>query len=205
MRRKKQKKINFIQVIWDFLKLQVAANILFVSTLMGFLIGDKVLHTPQLPTLIVASIIGNILFFIIDRDWLFTKKGAKYGKWAIQKFIIFMSLNFVLNILLIEFFGWVLRTTPDASHTIILFTIWDFATGWIGPFIGSNLSNNWEMYVAQFLSGFVFAGWSFVGLKFWVFAPIRQHAKVSRNHAITTRRPNRQRNNISKNRTKKSK
>ena len=70
MRRKKQKKINFIQVIWDFLKLQVAANILFVSTLMGFLIGDKVLHTPQLPTLIVASIIGNILFFIIDRDWV---------------------------------------------------------------------------------------------------------------------------------------
>ena len=156
MRRKKQKKINFIQVVWDFLKLQVAANILFVSTLMGFLIGDKVLHTPQLPTLIVASIIGNILFFIIDRDWVFTKKGAKYSKWAIQKFIIFMSFNFVLNILLIEFFGWVLRTTPDASHTIILFTIWDFATGWIGPFIGSNLSNNWEMYVAQFLSGFVF-------------------------------------------------
>ena len=97
MRRKKQKKINFIQVVWDFLKLQVAANILFVSTLMGFLIGDKVLHTPQLPTLIVASIIGNILFFIIDRDWVFTKKGAKYGKWAIQKFIIFFQKrNFYL-------------------------------------------------------------------------------------------------------------
>lgn len=181
------KKSRKLQLGWEFIKLQIAGNILFFGTFFGFYIGDKVLHTPQLPTLIVSSILANILFFIVDRDWVFTSDGIQRSGRSMHRFIIFMTLNFFLNIGLIELFGWLLRTTPELNSTMILFTIWGFATSWLEPLLG-DLTINWEMYVAQFLSGFVFAGWSFIGLRFWVFTPVRHHARTSRHQAITTQK-----------------
>lgn len=188
MSAKKHTKLQPLQLVWEFIKLQLAGNILFFGTLGGFYIGDKILHTPQFPTLVVASILANILFFIVDRDWVFTSEGVQRSGRALRRFIIFMVFNFFLNIALIELFGWLLRSTPDATITKGLFEVWIAATGWLTPLTGS-LVHNWELYIAQFLSGLVFTGWSFVGLRFWVFAPVRHHARTSRHQAITPKVP----------------
>lgn len=188
MSKKKHKKLQLLQLAWEFVKLQLAGNILFLGTLGGFYIGDKILHTPQLPTLIVSSILANILFFIADRDWVFTSEGVQRHGAALRRFIIFMVFNFFLNLGLIEGFAFLLRSNPDTLATITLLDIWTVATSWLTPITGSLLPN-WEFYVAQFLSGLVFAVWSFMGLRFWVFAPVRHHARTSRHHAITPKLP----------------
>lgn len=188
MQTKKSKKQFSIQLIWEFIKLQLASNILFFGTLFGFYAGDKILHLPQLYALIIASILAHILFFIVDLEWVFTSDGKQRSGRAMRRFIIFMTFNFFLNIALVEFFGWLLRSTPESSLTGSLFTIWHFATGWLEPLTGE-LVVNWEMYVAQFLAGLLFTGWSFIGLRFWVFKPVSHYARTSRHQAITTKLP----------------
>lgn len=181
-----KQKTRLLALIWEFVKLQIAGNVLFFGTLIGFFVGENILHTPILPTLIVASILANILFFMLNRDWVFTgtNKGKNDGKQTAMRFTLFMGLNFVLNIVLIELFATLLRQAPSAPITAGLFTLWSGATDWLSPVLGS-LEQNWQHYVAQFLSGIVFAAWSFIGLRFWVFSSPWHHAQTSHHQAIT--------------------
>lgn len=186
----KKQKIAPLTLAWEFIKLQLAGNILFFGTMIGFFIGDKILDAPSLLSLIVASILAHILFFVADRDWVFTSTGDHRQGQAMTRFIIFMSVNFLLNIVLIELFAHLLRQSPD--HTIVtgVKDTWLFATSWLAPLVGV-MEQNWEMYVAQFLTGFVFTAWTFIGLRFWVFAPVKHHARTSRHLALNVRPRNR--------------
>ena len=172
-----------LRLIWEFVKLQVAGNVLFFGTLVGFYIGENILHTPLLPTLVIASILANIAFFFLNREWVFTKASEKDSKGTALRFTLFMGINFVLNIILIELFANLLRQTPSAPLTTALMSLWLTATDWLAPILGS-LEDNWQHYVAQFLSGLVFAVWSFIGLRFWVFSPSWHHAQTIRHLAL---------------------
>lgn len=179
-------KTHKLRSIWEFIKLQLAGNILFFGTMAGFYIGEKI-GTPHFLNLAVASLLANILFFIVDRDWVFTSEGKRRQGPALQRFIIFMTFNFFLNLALIELFAWLLRSGGNNTIVSMLYIIWTAMTGWIEPIFGS-LHHNWEFYIAQFLSGMVFAVWSYVGFKFWVFAPVKHHARASRHYGLTPTR-----------------
>lgn len=181
------KHTSWLRAAWEFIKLQLAGNILFFGTMAGFYIGEHWFGTPHLLNLAVASLVANVLFFVVDRDWVFTSEGKKRQGPALQRFIIFMTFNFFLNLALIELFAWLLRSGSGTPITSTLYTIWITATGWLEPVFGS-LHHNWEFYVAQFLSGLVFAVWSYVGFKFWVFAPVKHHARTSRHYGLTPTR-----------------
>lgn len=188
MSRKKQT-LSPLTLAWEFIKLQLAGNILFFGTMIGFFIGDKILDAPSLLSLIVASVLAHILFFVADRDWVFTSTGDHRHGRTMLRFIIFMGFNFFLNILLIELFAHLLRQSPDGSIVTGLKDIWLIVTNWLTPLIGT-MEQGWEMYVAQFLTGFVFTAWTFIGLRFWVFAPIQHHARTSRHLALNMRPKN---------------
>ena len=183
MRAKKQKNRAFPTLAWEFIKLQIAGNILFIGTLIGFFIGDKLLGTQSIIALVSASIVANILFFLANRRWVFSQKEKLPGDQSVQRFIIFMALNFFLGILFIEFYAYLLRSFPENTVTISLLQLWTYATDWLSPII--SMQGNWERYVAQFLSGITFTLWSFVGLRYWVFAPIVCHAGVCKHQGIT--------------------
>lgn len=182
MSDKKKNKRSAATLLWEFVKLQIAGNILFLGTLIGFFIGDKLLGTRSIIALVSASIAAHILFFIANRNWVFSQKVRLPGDQSVRRFTIFMILNFFLGIALIELYAHLLRSHPDSSITASLFVIWDYATQWLSPVAA--MQGNWELYVAQFLSGFTFTLWSFVGLRYWVFAPIVCHAGVCKHQGI---------------------
>lgn len=180
---KKKQTIKPVTLVWEFIKLQIAGNILFLGTLVGFFIGDKLLSAQSVLALVAASIVAHILFFIVNRKWVFSQKTKLPGDQSVQRFIIFMALNFFLGILFIELYAHLLRNNPDHSITAALLQLWTYATDWLSPVI--SMQGNWERYVAQFLTGITFTVWSFVGLRYWVFAPIVCHAGVCRHQGIT--------------------
>lgn len=177
-------KTNPLTYVWEFIKLQLAGNILFVGTMAGFFIGEHLLKAPLLPSLIVAGVLAHIIFFIVNRNWVFAVDDAAPNRQTMWRFGLFMGLNFVLSVLLIELFAYTLRQTPDASITTTLYSLWTHLTSWLTP---GTLTENWQYYVAQVLSGLVFSVWSFVGLRFWVFPSSRPYVEASRHHALTLR------------------
>ncbi|HET7630181.1 MAG TPA: hypothetical protein VFK03_02295, partial [Candidatus Saccharimonadales bacterium] len=56
------KKKNIFRLIVEFIKLQIAGNVLFWGTYIGFPIFHEVLGWPSFWSLFTASLIGNILF-----------------------------------------------------------------------------------------------------------------------------------------------
>ena len=154
---KSQKKKNLLQLIVEYAKLQLASNIPFWGTYIGYAIFDQILFFPSFYALAIPTVLSNVLFFIVDDKWVFTsKRGNRKSSYEILKFIIFMSFSgivvFAITIVLEQYYN-------------------------ITPYIG------------QFISGFVASLWTFLGLRFWVFAPPRHHGVVSfRKKANTKRR-----------------
>lgn len=144
MRNKNKKR--FVELTTEFAKLQLAGNIPFWGTYLGFLFFDKAMHLPELTGLTIATVASNIIFFIVDDQWVFTsKRGPKSqrkSRYEIVKFIIFMSASAIIS--------------------LVLTSTWSTYFG-ITPYIG------------QFITGGFMTFWTFSGLRFWVFAPPRHH------------------------------
>lgn len=139
MEEKIKKQLTLANLI-QFIKLQIAGNILFWGTYAGYPVFHEWLQWPEMAALATASIIAHILFFIADSEWVFNEKG-KNGKESkttaeIVRFVLFMGLNYFINLGII----WMLSHYFDLT-----------------PYIG------------QFISALFFTLWNFVGLKYWVF------------------------------------
>lgn len=134
---------NFI----EFLKLQLAGNILFWGTYIGFFVFHELLHWEELAALATASIIAHILFFIADSEWVFDERGKKgrQRKTLVElaHFAIFMGVNYFINLAIIHALSVYFDITP---------------------------------YIGQFISAMFFVIWNYVGLKYWVFRG-REHVK----------------------------
>jgi putative flippase GtrA len=86
---------NLIQ----FVKLQLAGNILFWGTLIGSFVFHEMLHWTEFIALVSASIISHILFFIADKEWVFNEgKDRRKTTDEIWRFVVFMGLNFFINL-----------------------------------------------------------------------------------------------------------
>lgn len=153
------------KTVLEFVKLQLAGNILFVGALAGVAVSNHVLHNDPIWGLIGGSIIAHIVFFMVNKSWIF-HTSSKRGYGEIVRFVVFMTFNFFLNIFLVSLVTrFILLQMPSLQ--------------------------GFEYYLAVTSTAVFFAIWSYIGLKFWVFAPTKRHAAVSRHHGLTYERKRR--------------
>lgn len=161
MPKTKKKKTRFALTLgWEFVKLQIAGNIPFWGTYIINASLDKGLGVDKFQSLLVATVLANALFFIVDDRWVFSDtRGNRKTSAEVWKFVIFMSLSALLTFNI----TWQLYTTFGVST-----------------------------YIGQFVSAGLSIIWTFVGLRFWVFAPAGKPAgrpaKRSRRKLATARR-----------------
>lgn len=168
----KRKKQTWVDILVEFLKAQIAGNVLFFSTMFGFFIGDKLLHAPEIPTLIASSVVANVVFFIINKELVFTSGGKQRSVGEIYRFIALMTFNMFIYTGL---------TSAIASGLSIMFIE--------GP------AHEHRFYLAQIAAAMIFSVWTYIGLKFWVFAaPTTKHRmRTSHHHALTLEKRRRKR------------
>ncbi len=96
-------KKHLIRNAIEFVKLQLAGNILFWGTLGGTYVLKEWLHWRELPALATAALLAHVLFFLVNRNWVFDENGKNRKSNAqIVRFIIFMGLNYGINLALTE-------------------------------------------------------------------------------------------------------
>lgn len=116
---------NLIQ----FIKLQLAGNILFWGTYIGFFLLHELALWSELAALATASIIAHILFFIADSEWVFDEKGQRHKtSGELVRFIIFMGINYFINLGIIAGLSYYFGITPYIGQFVaaLFFTFWTF-------------------------------------------------------------------------------
>ena len=113
----------------EFVKLQLAGNVLFWGTYIGYFLLHEMAHWEYMHALVTASAIAHILFFIVDKEWVFEDEtGRRKTSTEAIRFVLFMGLNFFINLGIIaglkEYFG----ITPYIGQFIsgLFFTVWSF-------------------------------------------------------------------------------
>lgn len=161
MAKRKKHKQSPLDIVIEFCKLQLAGNILFIGTLIGVFVADRLLYVHSMKGLIVGSICAHVVFFIVNRKWVFNTDDGGQRAWPeVMRFMIFMTFNFFLNLALVE--------------------VGRRAFTYVAPAYAS-----YEYYAGLIIASLFFMIWSYVGLKFWVFAPAKPHARASHHHALT--------------------
>ena len=137
---------KLLQIGAEFIKLQIAGNIPFWGTYFINFVLDKGLGVPTFQSLLVATVLANAVFFVVDDRWVFRssrkKRRASTDAW---RFVVFMSLSALLTFNI----TWQLHELCGIS-----------------------------VYIGQFISAALSILWTFIGLKFWVFAPTRRKANA---------------------------
>ena len=150
---KRAQKASLIETAIEFVKLQLAGNILFWGTYIGYFLLEDVAQWGYMEALVTASLAAHFLFFIANKEWVFEDEtGKRKTSVEVLRFIIFMGLNFFIN---------------------------------LGIVVGLQQYFDITPYIGQFISGFFFTIWSFVGLKYWVFRDVKHpaltiHTKVKK-------------------------
>lgn len=126
---KRTQKASFIAGAIEFIKLQLAGNILFWGTYIGYFLLYEVANWDSLQSLVVASLVAHGLFFIANKEWVFEDETGqrKTGSEAIR-FTLFMGLNFFINLAIITGLQQYYDITPYIGQFIaaFFFTIWSF-------------------------------------------------------------------------------
>lgn len=128
---KKKTKKTVLAAVWQFVRLQLAGNILFWVTYLGGAFLHEVLgwsNTAAIPT---ASIVAHLLFFFANKNWVFsTKTGKQKTNDEIMRFVIFMGFNYFLNLTIVLGLERYLSITPYIGQFIsaFFFTFWT----WLG-------------------------------------------------------------------------
>lgn len=137
-----RKRYRIVELSWEFLKLQLAGNIPFWGTYLINWGLDKGLSVDKFNSLLVATVLANAVFFVVDDKLVFTsnRKHKKTSR-EVFRFVIFMSFSALLTFNI----TWFLFKTFGIS-----------------------------LYIGQFLSAALSILWTFIGLRFWVFAAPRK-------------------------------
>ena len=117
------------QNLIEFIKLQLAGNILFWGTYLGFFLLYEIVEWPEFVALATASIIAHGLFFVANSEWVFDENGErKKTKGELTRFIIFMGVNYFINLGIIYALSHYFGITPYIGQFIsaLYFTIWNF-------------------------------------------------------------------------------
>lgn len=126
----KKTKKTLVATVWEFIRLQISGNVLFWATYLGYAVADNVFHATLWVAIAVPSLLAHFLFFIIDKNWVFSDKtGTRKTRAEIIRFVLFMGLNYFLNIGIVtglqNYFG----ITPYFGQFIsaFFFTFWTWA------------------------------------------------------------------------------
>lgn len=125
----KKKTKNKFHLLIEFLKLQVAGNILFWVTYVAYALFDYGARIPYPVSFVMATIAGNIVFFLVDRHWIYNaRNGRRKSSREVVRFIIFMAANFFINILIVHWLHQLLHISPYVGQFIAaaFFTVWTF-------------------------------------------------------------------------------
>ncbi|MFS8120083.1 MAG: GtrA family protein, partial [Microcoleus sp.] len=96
--RKKQKK-SLIKLVLEYIRYTVAGNVLFWGTYILFFVGNVLMNQPSDVALPIASLLATILYFFVDKEWVFTEKGdRRKTSTEMVRFILFMTLNYFINL-----------------------------------------------------------------------------------------------------------
>ena len=146
--------------------MQLSGNVLFWGTIVGSIVLHEVLGVGKIWSVAIASAVFHVVFFLLDKHWVFsTKTGKNKTQKEIVRFVIFMGLNYFLNLGLIQLLLTLLSETALSSVQMTM--------------IGTTFDI--DLVVAQLLASAFFAVWSWLGLKYWVF----RHARHAHHAALT--------------------
>lgn len=122
-------KRSLIETAIEFVKLQLAGNILFWGTYIGYFLLFEVAEWGYLEALVTASLVAHFLFFIANKEWVFEDETGK-RKTSVEavRFVLFMGLNFFINLGIITGLKEYFDITPYIGQFIsaFFFTIWSF-------------------------------------------------------------------------------
>jgi len=97
-RRRSQQKQKIITFFFEFIKLQLAGNIPFWGTYLIHLALDKGLGVAPFQSLLVATVLANAVFFIVDDRWVFSdSRRQRHSSTGALRFVIFMSISALLT------------------------------------------------------------------------------------------------------------
>jgi putative flippase GtrA len=145
MPKTNSKKRKALSLGWEFIKLQIAGNIPFWGTYGINALLDKGFNVDKYQALLVATVLANAVFFVVDDRWVFkNSRGKRKESAEVWKFVIFMSFSALLTF----------------NITWQLYSLLGIST-----------------YIGQFISAALSILWTFIGLRFWVFAPLRKKSK----------------------------
>lgn len=116
---------NLIQ----FIKLQLAGNILFWGTYIGYFLLHELANWSEIAALATASIIAHAAFFIVDKRWVFHEhEGRRKTRVELMRFIIFMGINYFINLAIIAGLSLYLDISPYIGQFVsaLFFTFWTF-------------------------------------------------------------------------------
>lgn len=125
----KTQKKKWWRLVIEYIKLQIAGNILFLGTYIGFAVGHELLGWNSLLSMTIGSLIAHVLFFIIDRDWVFSERtGKRKDKHLIVRFILFMGLNFFINLGITLGLEKYLGLSPYVGQFVagLFFAVWSY-------------------------------------------------------------------------------
>lgn len=125
----KKKTKSRIRLLVEFLKLQLAGNVLFWVTYVSYWLFDYGARIPYPVSFVMANIAGNIVFFLVDRHWIYNAHtGKRKNMREVVRFVIFMTVNFFLNILIIHGLQQYLHISPYIGQFIagVFFGVWTF-------------------------------------------------------------------------------
>ncbi len=125
----KLKKQFTLQNLIEFIKLQLAGNILFWGTYLGFFLLYEVANWTEIASLALASIVAHALFFFVNSEWVFDENGKRRKtSGELTRFVAFMGLNYFINLGIIYALSHYLDITPYIGQFIsaMFFTVWTF-------------------------------------------------------------------------------
>lgn len=125
----KRRKKSLIKIAIEFIKLQLAGNILFWVTYAGFFVLHELLGWADLSALATASIVAHLCFFIADKEWVFNDKtGQRKTGVEVVRFILFMGMNYFINLGIIAGLDKYFDVSPYIGQFVAaaFFTVWNF-------------------------------------------------------------------------------
>lgn len=126
---KRTQKASLIATAIEFVKLQLAGNILFWGTYIGYFLLFELAGWGYMEALVTASLVSHFFFFLANKEWVFEDETGK-RKTSVEaiRFALFMGLNFFINIGIITGLQHYFDITPYIGQFIaaFFFTIWSF-------------------------------------------------------------------------------
>ncbi len=114
----------------QFIKLQLASNILFLGTYIGYAISDNFFHASSWQAVAIPSLLAHVLFFLVDRNWVFSDKtGKRKTSGEIVRFVCFMGLSYFINLGILGVLQTYFGISPYIGQFIAsaFFTVWNWA------------------------------------------------------------------------------